>query len=102
MSDGRFASVLSAQPRRFLHALSECASVDADPIVRSDERLESGEYATLCYELHHVHLPELEADGVVAFDREADEVRRGPAFEASRPSADRVGGERAGSDGNDR
>jgi hypothetical protein len=36
-------------------------------------------------ELYHTHLPKLEAEGVVEWDRETSAVSRGPAFEAVEP-----------------
>lgn len=35
--------------------------------------------------LRHVHLPKLEAYGYVSWDREANEVARGPRFDEIRP-----------------
>jgi hypothetical protein len=90
-TDRRLGEVLSAQPRRLLHALRDDASRDADPILRREETLDPEEYVTLCYELHHVLLPELEDDGLVAFDRFEDEVTRGPKFDEICPSLGRTG-----------
>lgn len=91
MSDRRLDEVLSAQPCRLLRALRDGASRDADPILKRDETLEPEEYVTLCYELHHVLLPELEDDGLVEFDRAEDEVTRGLKFDEIRPSSGRTG-----------
>ncbi|MFC4542491.1 hypothetical protein ACFO5R_11215 [Halosolutus amylolyticus] len=53
----------------------------ADPILRKGETLDAGEYLTICYELHHVLLPELADMRLVEFDRFEDEVRRGLRFD---------------------
>lgn len=79
------ASALGAQKWRVLAALLETDRLDADPILRDDESLDSAAYVSLVYELHHVHLPELAAAEFVRFDRQADAVTRGPRFEAIRP-----------------
>ncbi len=84
------ATVLGAQKWRVLAALLEVDRLDADPILRDDESLDSQTYVSLVYELHHVHLPELAAAGFVRFDRQADEVTRGPLFETIRPYLDGV------------
>lgn len=36
-------------------------------------------------QLVHIHLPRLEEYGLIRWDRDADEVSRGPAFEQIRP-----------------
>lgn len=77
---GVFETVLQEQQQRFVTALAETAPLDVSPIVYEDERLDAAEYVTLVYELHHVQLPELEAAGLVMFDRQDDEVTRGPRF----------------------
>lgn len=37
-------------------------------------------------ELYHVHLPKLEAEGVIEWDRESGTVSRGPQFSAVEPT----------------
>ena len=76
--------MLSAQQWRVILALLEDGSRPADPILREGEILDSEEYLTVCYELHHVLLPELAEAGFVEFDRDKDEVRRGTRFEEVR------------------
>lgn len=83
--DGRIGPVLSAQPRRILRALLTEASREAEPVLWRDETLGCEEHVTLCYELHHVILPELEDEGLVEFDRGNDQVKRGPRFDEVRP-----------------
>lgn len=79
--DGVFETVLGEQKQRIVEALAETAPLVASPIVHEEEVLDAGEYVRLVYELHHVQLPELDAAGVVVFDREDDTVTRGPQFE---------------------
>jgi len=55
----RVERVLSAQKRRVLRALLDTRVIPADPILREGEVLHAEEYLTVCYELHHVLLPEL-------------------------------------------
>ncbi|MBV0923961.1 hypothetical protein KTS45_07065 [Halomicroarcula limicola] len=35
--------------------------------------------------MHHVHLPKLADHGFIEWDRESDEIRRGPNFDRARP-----------------
>ena len=58
--------------------------MSADPILRDGEILDYEEYVTVCYELHHVLLPELSDENIVEFDKFKDEVRRGTNFEEVR------------------
>lgn len=81
---GDLAAALGTQKQRVLAALEEAETLVATPIVRDDEGFTCDGYETLVYEHHHVHLPELEAAGLVEFDRRADEVRRGPRFDERR------------------
>ena len=81
MSDDRLDQVLSAQPRRFVRALKDDPTRDADPILRPEESLECEESVTLCYELHHVLLPKLADAGLLEFDRRGDVVTRGVHFD---------------------
>ena len=83
-NDDRIERVLSAQQWRVLRALLDESVMPADPILRKGETLDSGEYLTLCYELHHVLLPELTDMRLVEFDRFEDEGRRGLKFDEMR------------------
>ena len=86
-SGGDFEMALQEQQQqRMLAELDEEKTLDATPIIRHDEKLSCEEYLTLVYELHHVHLPELQSNGVVEFDRQEDVVTRGARFERERPS----------------
>lgn len=82
-----FVTALQEQQQRIVAALETAESVEAAPITLDDEILSCEEYVTLVYELHHVHLPELQAAGVVDFDRREETVLRGPRFnEMSQPT----------------
>ena len=76
--------MLLAQQWRVLRALLQDGSRPADPILREGETLDYEEYLTVCYELHHVLLPELADGGLVTFDRFEDEVRPGARFDEMR------------------
>jgi len=80
-NEDRIKRVLSAQQRRVLRALLDESAMSADPILREEETPNSEEYLTICYELHHVLLPELADMKFIKFDRVEDEVRRGPRFD---------------------
>mgnify|MGYP000406165526 FL=1 len=75
-----FRTVLWKQQQRVVAAVAAEEATDATPILQDGEALSSEEYVTLVYELHHVHLPELQAAGVIEFDRREETVRRGPCF----------------------
>lgn len=82
-----FRTVLREQRQRMVAAVAAAETVDAMPILQDDENLSCEEYVTLVYELHHVHLPELQASGIIEFDRCEDTVRRGPRFDKDRSLA---------------
>ena len=83
-NNDRIERVLSAQQWRVVRALLAESAISADPILREGETLDAGEYLTICYELHHVLLPELADAGLVEFDRFEDEVRRELRFDEAR------------------
>ncbi|WP_436926673.1 hypothetical protein [Halosimplex amylolyticum] len=80
-----FRTVLRKQQQRVVAALAAEETIDPTPIIRDDEALSCEEYVTLVYELHHVHLPELQAGGVIEFNRPEETVRRGTYFDEARP-----------------
>lgn len=86
--------MLSVQQRRVLRALLDERVIPADPILREGETLDSDAYVTLCCELHHVLLPELDAMRLVEFDWFEDEIRRGAEFDELRPALESVDGGR--------
>lgn len=80
-----FQTVLREQRRRVVAALRAAETIDATPIFQENEVISCEEYVTLVYELHHVHLPELQAAGVIEFDRREETVTQGRYFDAARP-----------------
>jgi DNA-binding transcriptional ArsR family regulator len=76
---------LSSTPRRaILSALLRAPSLgpgDLAAVRASVEVTESG----FDIAFHHVHLPGLEASGLVTYEPRTDEVERGPRFDAYRP-----------------
>ena len=83
-TDDSIERVLLAQQWRVLRALLDESAMSADPNLRKKEILGSREYLTICYELHHVLLPELVDIGLIEFGRVEDEVRRGRRFDEVR------------------
>lgn len=81
----RLTCILSAQQRRVLRALTAECTLAADPILRAEENLDAEEYITVCYELHHVLLPELADRRFITFDRANNTIYRGPRFHEIRP-----------------
>ncbi|WP_250137882.1 DUF7344 domain-containing protein [Halorientalis salina] len=88
-----FQAVLQQQQQRVVAAVAAAETIDATPILRDDEGLSCEEYVTLVYELHHIHLPELEAAGVIEFDRHEETVRQGVCFDEARPLGERADGQ---------
>lgn len=78
----QLVTTLRKQKGRVVLALVEEKTIDTTPILRGDESLCTEDYVTLLYELHHVELPELEADGIIQFDRHQDEITRGKRYDA--------------------
>lgn len=86
----RVERVLSTQQWRVLRALLDERVIPADPIFGEGEMLGCEEHLTVCYELHHVLLPELAEMRLVKFDRFEDEIRRGARFGAVRPFLEQI------------
>ena len=80
----RIERVLAAQQWRVICALLKDGSRPADPILHDGEILGPEGCLTVCYEFHHVLLPELSDAGLVEFDRSEDKVRRGENFDETR------------------
>lgn len=49
--------------------------------IPADIALEGEEMESLEVRMHHVHLPKLEAAGLIEWDRATNEVQKGPRFE---------------------
>ena len=92
--DDRIEPVLEAQKRRILDALLDKRTMAADPILCEGRTLDSAEYLTICYELHHILLPELADMRLVEFDRDEDEVRRGQRFDEVRQCFEQIADDR--------
>ncbi len=80
----RVQRVLAAQQWRVLRALLKDGSRPADPILYESETLDYEEHRTVCYEFHHILLPDLANKELVEFDRNEDKVRRGANFDSVR------------------
>jgi hypothetical protein len=84
----RVERVLSAQQWRVVCALLDEGVISADPILREGETIDPEEYITVCYELHHVLLPELAERGLIEFDIFEDQITRGTRFDELHPFLD--------------
>ena len=73
----------NVQRRKLLVALLEHDPQDDSPVVTDDES-EQDAVAQLV-KMNHVPLPKLEEHGFIEWDRENDEVSKGPAFDGIRP-----------------
>lgn len=84
-----FDEVLDAlgdvQRRRLLLALAEANPQDDRPIEPEDVTFDEAELERLLVRLHHVHLPKLEAYGFISWNRETNEVTKGPEFDEIQP-----------------
>jgi hypothetical protein len=84
MVDRLFEAMSNTQRRRVLVALLERDSREDVPIpeaVHTGEKTLTG----LRREMHHSHLPKLEAMGFVRWDQDSQTVTRGPQFEEIEP-----------------
>lgn len=71
------------QRRSLLVALLDHNPQDDSPVaVGSEEAVDSVERLV---EMRHVHLPKLEEYGFITWDRDSNEVSKGPNFEEIRP-----------------
>lgn len=71
--------------RRILVGLREATPRSTHEFTVREEGPEGDPPGTPRIELHHNHLPRLEAAGFVEWDREGNEVARGPAFDEVEP-----------------
>lgn len=83
-ADTIFDLLSNAHRRRLLVRLGRDNPQPAVPRPESLSMTE-GEWEDLKLEMHHVHLPKLDAAGLVRWDRDEQLVRTGPAFERVRP-----------------
>ncbi|WP_435075565.1 DUF7344 domain-containing protein [Halorubrum sp. HHNYT27] len=72
--------------RRLLIALLEHNPQDDDDTQTPVEAtVEDGDLETLRVQMTHVHLPKMEDAGFIRWNREMNEVRKGPRFDEIRP-----------------
>jgi hypothetical protein len=58
---------------------------DEDTRLPADVTITDDELAKLRVDMTHVHLPKLEAAGVIEWDRDQNEISKGPVFDELRP-----------------
>ncbi|WP_435348465.1 DUF7344 domain-containing protein [Haloarchaeobius sp. HRN-SO-5] len=83
--DAAFEALSHPQRRRVLSALVEASSRREAAFTYGELRDRDGAIDPYTTQLHHTHLPKLEAAGFVHWDRDRHEVLTGPAFERIRP-----------------
>lgn len=88
--DDLFDALSDVHRRRVLLALRDDGRL-TDRSVTAEAFLHTADDATRL-EFHHRHLPQLDDDGFVEWDRDAATVARGPRFEAIRPLLTRLDG----------
>jgi hypothetical protein len=72
--------------RRVLVALLEHNPQDGhDPQIPDDVTLETEDLESLMINMRHGHLPKLEEEGFIEWDRETNTVEKGPQFEEIQP-----------------
>lgn len=81
--DSAFDALGHRQRRLLLVSLLEHNPQDDSPVIWSTER--DSKAMDHLVTMHHVHIPKLEAGGYIEWDRESQEVSRGPNFEEIRP-----------------
>lgn len=86
LTDDAFLALASSEPRRLLTTLAERESEPDDGLyVPEDVPSEAREAERPGVMMHHVHLPKLEAAGLIDWDQDANRVTRGPQFAEVRP-----------------
>lgn len=80
--DEMFGALAHRHRRRILSRLFERSPLDTGELVPAGA--DDDDRERLSVELHHCHLPKLDAEGFIEWDGEG-EVRRGPKFEAVEP-----------------
>lgn len=79
--DDVLRALADSDRRRVLATLAACDPGGEDVLtVPGDVPVENGRVR-----LHHVHLPNLEDAGLIHWDRDRDEVRKGPRFSEAKP-----------------
>ena len=72
------------QRRKLLVALLDHNPQDDSPRVVGESATETGALSSMI-EMHHAHLPKLEDYGFIVWDRDSNEVSKGPEFGEIRP-----------------
>lgn len=84
--DVGFDALANNYRRRLLIALLEHnPQDDADTQIPADLSIGDKDVEKLRIQMTHTHLPKLEAAGFIDWDRETNEVRKGPRFDEIRP-----------------
>ena len=82
--DGQLEVITHVHRRRILLELLDENPQPAEPAV-FDGGVSPNDHQTLRTALHHVHLPKLEEQGFVQWDRDENQLTRGSAFEDIKP-----------------
>ncbi|ODR81678.1 hypothetical protein BG842_19430 [Haladaptatus sp. W1] len=77
--------------RRLLVVLSEANPRERDEVASKTVADDGDDLDLFKQELYHVHLPKLDATGVIDWDRETDIITRGPRFEEILPLLELMG-----------
>lgn len=80
-----FAILSHPYRRRILLRVSECTTADKDEIAVETIAPEDDNKSDFKSQLYHIHLPKLGEAGFIAWDREANAVRRGSNFDELAP-----------------
>ena len=82
----RFLYVLADQYRRrvLVALLEHNPQDDHDPQIPHDINLETEDLESLIINMRHTHLPKLEDEGFIEWNRETNTVKQGPQFEEIR------------------
>ncbi|WP_239642056.1 ArsR family transcriptional regulator [Natrinema versiforme] len=83
--DEVFDTFANAQRRRLLIHMLEHNPEDDTKAYIGDMDVDDGELEELLMQMTHIHLPKLEADGFINWDKEEHVVTKGPNFDEIRP-----------------
>ncbi len=81
--DTQFEALANVHRRRLLVSLTEHNPQAAQPVASNASITTDDERRKI--QMHHVHLPKLEAYGYITWDRETNQVVKGPAFDEIEP-----------------
>lgn len=83
--DELFEALADAQRRRLLVHMLEHNPEDDTKVYIGDMDVEDADLEDLLTNMTHIHLPKLEADGFINWDKEEHVVTKGPNFDEIRP-----------------